>query len=141
MTARLIEKALISAWDTFNAANGAMATAYENANYRPTQGTPWAQLFFLPDQPKVATLSGVGEDMHEGVFQVNLNYPQGAGSGAAADKADAIREYFEAGAKFVSGSQEVLVTSTGRAGGRNAEGWFILPVTINFMARTARSVT
>lgn len=141
MTARLIEKALLTAWDAFNAASGSIGTAYENANYSPTQGTPWAQVFFLPEQPKVATLSGVGEDMHEGVFQVNLNYPQGAGAGAAADKADAIREYFEAGAKFASGSQEVLILSSGRAGGRNVEGWYVLPVSINFQARTTRSVT
>ena len=139
MTARKIEKALITAWDAFNA--GGIATAYENTNYSPAVGTPFAQLFFLPDQPKGVTLSGIGEDEHTGIFQINLNYPQGAGAGAAADKADAIREYFEAGARFAFDSQEVLVLSCGRAGGRNDSGWFILPVSINFMARTTRSVS
>lgn len=139
MSARKIEKALLTAWDAFNA--GGISTAYENANFTPVEGTPWAQVFFLPDQPKAVTLSGTGEDEHTGILQINLNYPQGAGAGAAADKADAIREYFEAGARFAFESQEVLVLSSGRAGGRNDEGWFILPVSINFMARTARSVS
>jgi len=138
MSARDIEKALLTAWTGCAAY---IVTAHENANYKPTQGTPWAQVFFLPAPPKVATLSGSGEDEHEGIFQVNLNYPQGDGAGAAADKADAIREIFEAGAKFAYNSQEVLILSTGRAGGRNAEGWFILPVEIKFRARTARTVT
>jgi hypothetical protein len=139
MSARKIEKALITAWNAFNA--GAISTAYENANFAPVEGTPWAQVFFLPEQPKVATLSGIGEDEHLGIFQINLNYPQGAGAGAAADKADAIREYFEAGARFAFDSQDVLVLSSGRASGRNSQGWYILPVEINFMARTARSIS
>jgi hypothetical protein len=138
MSARKIEKTLLTAWQAF--AQG-FPTAYENANYTPADGTAFAQVFFLPEQPKVATLSGIGEDEHIGIFQINLNYPQGSGSGAAADKADAIREYFEAGTKFVTDSQGVLILSSGRASGRNDGGWFILPITIEFMARTTRTVS
>lgn len=142
MTARKIEKCLISAWKSFSesSAGGNIQTAYENDVFTPVIGTPYAQVFFLPDQPKGATLSGIGEDEHEGIFQVNLNYPKGKGSGAAANMADAIRENFEAGAKFVYASQEVTIRSCGRAGGRNVNGWYVLPVSINFYARTTRSV-
>jgi len=141
MSARGIEKALLSAWVAFATDSDTyIDTAFENINYTPAEGTPWAQAFFLPEPPKVATLSGIGEDEHVGIFQINLNFPQGAGVGAAADKADQIREHFQAGARFANGGQEVLIVGCGRAGGRNVGGWFVLPVSIDYRGRTTRSV-
>jgi hypothetical protein len=141
MSARNIEKALLTSWVAFAGdSNTYIDTAYENDNFEPINGTPWAQVFFLPEQPKAVTLSGTGEDEHTGIFQINLNYPKSAGAGAASDMAALIFEHYQAGARFAFSGQEVLVLSCGRAGGRNDGDWYIVPITIDFLSRTARSL-
>lgn len=115
--------------------------AYENDSYTPVIDTPWMQLFFDPEMPEVVTLSGTGEDEHRGGLLLNLYYPKGRGVEDINTKADEIRNYFQAGQRFTYDGQEVGITSCGRSGGRTVDGWWSLTVTIEYWARTTRSVT
>ena len=117
-----------------------LSIAWENDNFKPVIDTPWIQVYHDPDQPTVATLSGIGEDEHRGGFNLNLYYPKGRGVADINAKADELMAYYQAGARFTHGGQEVGILSCGRSGGRTVDGWWSITVTIDYWARTTRSV-
>lgn len=130
-----IRSALVSAY-----VNGgfALPTAYENVSFEPTSGEAWAEFHLIPNQPEVATLGDTGRDHHDGIAQINLNYPPSTGTADILAKADAIRAVFKAGKSFIYSNQSVVIQSCGRGPARNIDGWFQIPLTINWYARTAR---
>ena len=130
-----IDSALIQAF-----VDGAFSLAYttENRAYEPTAGTPWAELYIIQNQPSVSSLGQDGYDSTDGFLQINLNYPQGEGSGTAKQKATAIRDYFLAGTRFTYSGQEVVIFSCGRGPSRNVDSWYQIPVTVYWRAWVAR---
>lgn len=115
-----------------------MPTAYENKHFTPDNDSAWAAVSIVPNQPSVATLGDDGTDNHDGFLQIDLNYPLNGGDGAVLAKADEIRAYFKAGARFRYGGQTVVITSCGRSHGREVRGMYQMILTINWYARTAR---
>ena len=116
-----------------------LKTAYENREFEPQDGTPWARLTFIPAQPSVASLGDAGEDLHSGVFQIDLFYPSGTGDGEASTKADAIRASFRAGFSFSYNGQVVTVRSCGRGSGRPDPPWYRLTISVTWYAYTRRN--
>ena len=115
-----------------------LSTAYENVPFEPVVGAPWAQLFILPAQPTANTLGAGGQDLIEGLFQINLNYPIGDGAGLAKQKANEIREYFYAGRVFTYAAQDVFISSAGRGISQNIDSYYQIILTINFQSRVTR---
>ena len=130
-----IDSALIQAFDD---AGFGLPFAVENESYTPVTGTPYAQLFILPNQPTVSTMGDSGQDLITGLMQVNLNYPVGDGSGLAKQKATAIRNVFKAGYRPSYDGQEVFITSSGRGIARNQDSWYQVVVNIIWEARVTR---
>jgi len=130
-----IDSALIQAFES-----GGFGLAYtvENQSEDPPTGTPYAQLFILPNQPTVSTMGDSGQDLITGLMQVNLNYPIGDGAGEAKQKATEIREVFKAGYRPTYDGQEVFITSSGRGIARNQDSWFQVIVNIIWEARVTR---
>ena len=115
-----------------------LSTAYENRQFEPTTGTPWAAVYVLPNQPSAFSLGSNGSDEHDGILQIDLNYPTGNGDGAVLAKADAIRAVFKHGVSFTLDSQAVSIRQCGRSGARIVDGYFKEIITINWTARTLR---
>lgn len=135
MSLTKIKSALV---DAFQTGGFSLPTAYENRNYEPKPGTPWAELFVIPNQPEVATLGDAGEDSHTGIFQINLNYPPNQGEGPILATADAVRAVFSAGKRLTNNGQTMTVLSCGRSRGIQAGGWYRISITITWYALTAR---
>lgn len=113
--------------------------AWENVAFTPRQGNkPWAQWFFLPNQPVVATLGEGGLDQVDGIVQVDLNYPTGNGDGDAMAKYAEIRDDFKAGTRLTYDGQGVKIRSCGRSQGRLVGGYYRVSVTITFFAQVSR---
>lgn len=130
-----IDSALIQG---FTDGSFGLSVSYPNRAFEPVAGTPWAELFIVPAQPSVNTMGSSGRDLITGFLQVNLNYPQGEGFGAAHQKATAIREYFYAGRVFAYSGQDVFISNSGRGVSRNVDSWFQVIVTINWQSRVTR---
>jgi len=122
----------------FTAGSFGLSVAHENLEFTPVAGTAWAQIFMMPNQPSIHTLGDNGQDLIDGVMQVNLNYPVGGGAGTAKQKATAIRDYFYAGRIFTYSSQDVFITSSGRGISRNVDSWYQVIVNIIWQARVTR---
>jgi hypothetical protein len=131
-----IRAALVEAYESLHLH---LDTAHENRPFSPG-ADPWAALFVIPNQPAVATLGNGGEDEHTGFMQIDLNYPLHGGTAAALETADDIRAYFAAGRWLEYDGQRVLITSSGRARGVEVNGWYRVSMTINWTARTIRSL-
>jgi hypothetical protein len=136
MTLAAIKETLI---DAYVDGDFDIETAWENRKFNPVNGTPWARVTIIPNQPEIVTLGATGEDEHTGVMQIDLFYPQDKGDGDILAMADSIREVFKGGARLVNEGQMVIINSCGRGAGRNENGWFRMIITINWWARTQRS--
>lgn len=118
-----------------------LPTGFENAPFpdKPTDGSPWASVFILPNQPSVATLGDEGEDAHDGIMQIDLNYPLGKGDGLQRAKADHVASFFKAGKRLLYQGVFVTVASCGRSRGREVDGWYRVSMTVTWFARVPRN--
>lgn len=95
--------------------------AMENAPFIPPNGTKWAALNFIPNDPSVFTLGSEGRDAVDGILQIDLTYPQGAGTEPARKDFEHIRSFFPAGSRPQYNDQEVIIMNCGRSRGRIVE--------------------
>lgn len=114
--------------------------AVENSPFeKPTDQSPWASAFVLPNQPSVATLGSEGQDAHDGVLQIDLNYPLMTGEAAVTAKADELSDFFKAGKRLAHSGVELTVASCGRSRGREVDGWYRVSMTVTWFARVSRN--
>lgn len=106
---------------------------------KPSALLPWAAIFILENQPSVATLGHEGQDAHDGILQIDLNYPLNSGTAAVTAKADQLTDFYKAGKRFAHSGVELTVTSCGRSRGREVDGWYRVSMTIPWFARVSRN--
>ena len=111
---------------------------WENVPFVPPVGLPWAAVWFMPAQPVVATLGSGGQDMVDGIFQVDLNYPLGGGDAEIGAKYDALKNLYKAGLRPSYGGQEVIVRACGRSQSQVIDGFCRCSVTVTFYAHINR---
>lgn len=112
----------------------------ENAPFnKPSKLEPWAATFVLPNQPSVATLGAEGQDAHDGVLQIDLNYPLNTGDKDVMSKADELTDFFKAGKRLAHSGVELTVASCGRSRGLEVDGWYRVSMTIAWFARVSRN--
>ena len=99
----------------------------------------WAALYYLPNVPTVSTLSDAGQDMADGIIQIDFHYPDGDGDDAADSDVETFRAAFKAGQKFTHSGQSAVIQSCGRSPGRLEDNWFIVSVTISWYALISRA--
>lgn len=120
---------------------GGYPIAWPNRAYKPTAGTSYLALNFLPAFTAQADLGTSGLNENLGVAQVDIWQASVAAGGdgwaAAYDKADQIAEHFKRGTKLVNGGITVTIESVEIGPQLNEDGWFQIPVSINYRAYTA----
>lgn len=134
-----IHTAVLSIW----ALNSefSLPTQYENTDYTPIKGTPWARLTIIPVDFRMATMGGIGsgaEDEHTGFLNIELFYPPDQGWGDALAKLDAIRAAHSPTIYGDVGNATIYITATRRTGGRVEDGWYRVGLEVEFYARTTR---
>ena len=100
----------------------------------PKENAKWAQILFTTQDPIVATMGGVGTDLVQGVFFVNLRIPLDQGEQQGVKAIDAFRTALPAGSRVTFGGQEVTVLSIGAVDGRVVDGYWRTDITIPFRA-------
>lgn len=131
-----IEKALLTALQQLLL----MPIAAANASFtRPTDGEPWAQVHFMPEDVQVATLGLGGKDRHVGLLQVDVNLPPLAGTAQASTVVGDLRRAFYLGRVLTYGATSVRVTSFKGPRSREVGGYYRRSVTITWQAEIDRS--
>lgn len=118
-----------------------MPYALPNAPFeKPADSAPWGKVFILFNDPRVATLGADGQDGHDGILQIDLNYPLLTGDAAATAKADELSNFFIAGKRLaIGGVSQLIITSCGRSHGREVDGWYRVSVSVAWDARIPRA--
>jgi hypothetical protein len=81
----------------------------ENIKSQVTATKPWCRSTLLPAQTQVIGIGQVGLRMDQGLYQVDLFYPQNSGNIDAATMADLIMSKYKRGTYYTGGSTKVLV--------------------------------
>lgn len=108
MSIVLIRAALETALQQVNAD---IDIAWENRTYVPQPDVPFLKVWLLPAKPSDITM-GKGYRREQGIFQVNVSYPNQEGPRDAAERAELIRSSFPRGATFTSGGVTVAIGGT-----------------------------
>jgi len=111
---------------------GATPVERENVRFTKPLDAKWARLTFIPNVPSGETLGDLGEDLADGIAQVDFMYPAGTGDAAAIADAETFRQAFKVGSTFTSSGQVVHVRKCGRSQGRLEDNWFIVSVTVEW---------
>lgn len=130
-----INGALVTA---YQAAGLGLATAYEGRDYTPTAGTSWASVFNLRAESPPSTLGAGGDDEHLGIFQIDINAPENAGTATLLANAQTLRTYFYAGRTVSYSGQDVVIRSASASNIRRVDGWLRISVSVSYRAWTAR---
>jgi len=110
-------------------------TAYENTKYTPAVGTPYQQVNLLLANPDDQVM-GSAIYFEQGIFQVALHYPLGAGPSAAESRAMLIRAAFKRGTSLIESGIIVNIITTPDINQPLIDGeWYIVPISISFMAQ------
>lgn len=115
-------------------------TVYENQEYTPVHGTPYARFTITPSDSYPVTMGSGGEDEEIGILFIDLHYPAGAGAGAAYSKADEIMTVLKVGVHGQANGVYLHVTSVRRSGGRVENGWHKVTVQVGYRARKTRPI-
>lgn len=132
-----VRAAMMSGYAT---ANLGLVSAHENVKFTQPVNSLWAEVFYMPGVPTMASLGAEGEDDLQGYLQVNINAPLGKGSGAAMAKAEQLRAFFYGGRTFIYQGQPVTIKTTGTKAGIPTDSCYKVPTVINFYARIPRVV-
>ena len=127
MTIATIRAALES---RLNGISPAIATAWENADFTPTTGTPWQRVDLMVNDPvDYAVTSDVVE--RRGFLQVTLFYPRGVGTATVSARAEAVATRFAPVQTLTSGATNVEILSTATIhSGIVTEEWFAVPISV-----------
>jgi hypothetical protein len=121
-----------------NSVSAWFETAWENVSYKPTINTPYQAVWLLPSETENPSYGGgIGQRLERrpGILQVSLFYPSNEGPENAAIRAEAIKAAFPRGLTLTSGSLRVLIMrSPFSSAGRPQGGWYMLPVSIPYVA-------
>ena len=110
-----------------------LASAWENMPYTPVVGTPYQRVHLLladPENPEMGRFT-----QERGFLQVQLAYPLGDGPGAAATRAELIRDSFYRGLALTASGVTTTIEKTPEiAPARIEEDRYLLTVRIRFFA-------
>lgn len=99
----------------------------------------WVQLHHLRGESVPVTVGDDGEDNNSGILQIDLNYPEGSGSGAINNLLDTIATSFPPGHVFTSNGQNVRITRSTPGPGRYIGGYYRVNLDLGYYSRTLRN--
>lgn len=114
--------------------SGTHETAYMNQSYTPTKGTTWVRGSLLPAQTQAASIGLDGNDLYQGIFQVDVFVPQGKGSGEGVRLADDVIEHFPKSTVLTSGVFRIRIENSWITTPREEPDWFMIPVSVSWFS-------
>lgn len=128
-----IDQAFVEA---FIAGAFGLEIAYENQDYTPTEGTPYAEIVMIPND--ITPLGLAQTDETDGIFRVLLNYPENKSDLPAKQKADEIFAAFPIGRVLTYSGQRTTITNQSRARGVPEDGWYRLSLSFSYRSFLTR---
>lgn len=138
MSLEKIQQALLNSAKTLfeGWTGGALPVCWENTTFTAPEGKPWAAVFFIPADVKISTLGESGADEHNGIFQIDINYPANAGESDMRAAIERVRACFRTRGRITYMGQTVSILSNACSGGRVVDGFYRKSVSVRWRAFT-----
>lgn len=141
MSLELIQKGLINKLTTtFASWQTAHRIAWENVVFDPSKvpGLAWMRATFMPASEMVGSLGANGLDKNEGLFQIDVNYPEGVGEAASRTTINELHACYKPGS-FIYSGQQIAILNRFRGPAMTTEGFYKIPFTVRWRAHLLRS--
>lgn len=113
-------------------------TAYPNDDFDPKNETEFNQIHLIPSASQGATFGQGGRDVESGIFQITLNVQSGTQDGVILSRARAIKSYFQQNNSLTYSTVTVNITTITIEQGFHSDGWYKVPVSINYRSHLMR---
>lgn len=119
----------------------ALPLAVDNTTFdKPTDGSAWARLHVLSNQPITASAGIGGTDLHSGLLQVDLNYPLRTGTADVSLMAKAVTDFMRPGRVLTHLGTSALIWSSGQPRNAEVDGYYRRSLTIYWQAHIDRPI-
>ena len=81
----------------------------ENIKSKPESTIPWCRSTLLPAESQILGVGQGGQRKDQGLYQIDLYYPQNSGLGLIQAMADLVMNTFTRGLYYTSGTTKVLI--------------------------------
>lgn len=112
-------------------------TQFENTDYTPEGETPYQRVWLLPAKP--FNYGGTTKAKRLlGIFQIDLCFPYGGGSGDAKAHAEAVADWFPQGLSVTANNVTTTVDLTPEVKSGRVQGdrW-VIPIRVSYFANMA----
>lgn len=82
----------------------------ENITAKPTATDPFCRTTLLPAQAQVIGIGAVGLRLDQGLYQIDLFYPQNSGNCAANNMGDTVMNHFVRGQYYTDDTIKIMIT-------------------------------
>ena len=113
--------------------------AHENVGFNPetdVTGNQFIDLTLLTNEQDSLTKAELDEVT--GIYQVSVYTKSGTSVKEAIETVDTIMDFYKHNVQLTSGTQTVVIINSGRNGGRNDNGWYIIDISISFKSDIQR---
>lgn len=111
--------------------------AWEDVAFEPTTGQGYLRVRHLHNHPRDLFIEGGPAEL-PGIFQVDVVWPAGRGKVEAKQMAEQVAALFAPVQSLDAGNRRIELAQTPAiAGGMPDEGWYTVPVSINWRAMPA----
>lgn len=108
--------------------------AVEGVFFSPTVGTPFVSFKLQPTSEQPASVGPAGMTRVDGLFLIDLCYPNKMGTGDAEEMADLVKSAFRSDPEITEGNARVRVLYAQRGPVLLEPDWIRVPVTVRFYA-------
>lgn len=110
--------------------SGLPEIAYANINFSSSQGTPFVKPSLIPARSKLYSLE---EELHQGIYQVDIYTPIDKGTAPILLIADSIRDSFKNQNTLVSDTDTIYIQEISISKTQQMDGWWNCFVEINYI--------
>lgn len=98
--------------------------------------TQFIDVTMIPAATEVISKDTLDEEL--GIYQISIYTRSGDSVKTAYELADIIALNYIHGLELTSGTQKIFIDNTSRNAGRNSNGWFIIDLSVNYIADLLR---
>lgn len=113
--------------------------AHENKDFDPevdVTGDQFIDLTTLTNEQESLTKSELDEVT--GIYQISVYTRSSTSIKESLQTVDTIMDFYKHNVSITSGSQTVVIINSGRNGGRNLNGWYIIDISVSFKSDIQR---
>jgi len=124
-----------------NSMVGLPSVAWENKDFDPVHGNIYLRPTLLAGEVYQASLGENGTDGNLGIYQIDIFIESGKGRSEAVNMADIISNHFKRGTYLTYNGRTLRTKNVSRrVGTNNGDGWYQIPVIINYIAFTTARI-